>query len=73
MPERPEIPSRAPGVLLLEVNGQRFDLELRPDPRDCRRWLAYRGGKPFERGGLERIWRKVQSELVPLLSVRNLA
>lgn len=71
-PERPAIPARSTGVLVLDVNGQRFDLELRPHPRDCRRWLAYRDGKPFESGGLERIWRKVQAELVPLLGVRNL-
>jgi hypothetical protein len=29
-------------------------------------------GKEYERGGLERIWRKVQADLVPLLGVRNL-
>ncbi len=63
---------REPGRLVLEVNGQRFDVELRPDRRDCRRWLAYRDGKPFAHGGLECIWRKLQNGLAPMLGGRNL-
>lgn len=35
--------------------------------RDVRRWLAYRDGEPYLHGGLERIWRKVQSESAPPL------
>lgn len=42
-------------------------LELRPDPRDVRRWRAYRNGEPYCHGGLKRIWRKVQSEIAPPL------
>lgn len=71
-PEREPIPSRAVGRLLVEVNGQRFDLELMPHHRHCRQWIAKREGKEYERGGLERIWRKVKADLVPLLGVRNL-
>jgi hypothetical protein len=54
---------RCDGRLLLEVGGQVFDIELKPDPRDVRRWIAYRSGQPYMRAGLERIWRKVQSEI----------
>lgn len=63
---------RQPGRLLLEVNGQVFDLDLSPDRRDCRRWLAFRDGKPFAHGGLECIWRAVQKGMAPLLGERNL-
>ena len=72
IPEREEVAPRELGELLLSVNGQTFALELRPDWRDCRRWYAFRNGEPFEHGGLERIWRKVQSELAPRLGERNL-
>lgn len=61
---------RESGRLLVEVNGQRFDLTLLPDRRDCRLWIAVRDGQPWERGGLECIWRRVQSELAPRLSER---
>lgn len=61
-PIAPRDDMRPVGRLLLDI-GQRFDLELRPDPRDVRRWLAYRDGVPFERGGLERIWRAVQRQI----------
>lgn len=58
---------RTVGRLLLDIGSTVIDLELRPDPRDVRRWLAYRDGKPYMRAGLERIWRKVQSETAPPL------
>jgi hypothetical protein len=51
------------GRLLLDIGSTTVDLELRPDPRDVRRWRAYRDGEPYCHGGLERIWRKLQSEL----------
>jgi hypothetical protein len=54
---------REPGRLLLEINGRRFDIDLRPDPRDVRMWRAYREGEPWLRGGLERIWRAMQAEI----------
>lgn len=63
----PRDDNRAPGRLLLEVNGQRIDIELRPDQRDVRLWRAYRDGRPWMRSGLERIWRAVQAELPPPL------
>lgn len=62
---------RPPGRLLLEVNGQRIDIELRPDPRDVGLWRAYRDGAPWMRAGLERIWRAVQAELAPALGRRH--
>lgn len=62
---------RPPGRLLLEVNGQTIDIELRPDPRDVRVWRAYRNGAPWMRAGLERIWRAVQAELPPVLGRRH--
>lgn len=58
---------RSPGRLLLDIGSHVFDLDLRPDPRDVRRWIAYRDGKPFMRAGLERIWRSVQAEIAPPL------
>jgi hypothetical protein len=58
---------RPVGRLLLDIGPNVIDLELRPDPRDVRRWRAYRDGDPYLHAGLERIWRKVQSELVPPL------
>ena len=73
IPEREPVQPRQVGELLLNVNGQTFALELRPDRRDCRRWYAFRNGQPYEHGGLERIWRKVQSELAPMLGERNLS
>lgn len=55
------------GRLLLDIGSTTIDIELRPDPRDVRRWLAYRNGAPYCHGGLERIWRKAQSEIAPPL------
>jgi hypothetical protein len=72
IPELEPVNARQNGELLISVNGQTIALELRPDRRDCRRWYAFKGGQPYEHGGLERIWRKIQSELVPLLGERNL-
>lgn len=54
---------RQPGRLLLDIGSQVFDIELRPDPRDVRRWIACRNGQPYLRAGLERIWRSVQAEI----------
>jgi hypothetical protein len=54
---------REPGRLLLEVNGYSFDLRLDPDRRDVRMWCVYRDGQPWIRGGLERVWRAMQSEM----------
>ena len=42
--EREPVQPRQVGELLLNVNGQTFALELRPDRRDCRRWYAFRNG-----------------------------
>jgi hypothetical protein len=64
---------RKPGRLLIECNGQRFDIELRPDRRDCRRWYSFRDGEPFVHGGLEQVWREVQRQMAPLMSVRRLS
>lgn len=77
-PFRPAL--REVGRFLLDVNGQRVELELRPASRDCRQWLAFQDGEPFRDregsplgpAGLERIWREVQSRIVPLLGARNL-
>jgi hypothetical protein len=63
--------NRQAGRLLLEVNGQRIDIELQPDPRDVRMWRAYRGGQPWMRCGLERIWRAVQADLLPCVGRRH--
>jgi hypothetical protein len=63
--------NRQPGRLLLDVNGVVIDLHLVPDPRDVRRWKAYREGQPYMRAGLEQIWRKVQSEQSPVLGRRH--
>ena len=63
----PRDDNRQPGRLLLDIGSTVIDLELRPDPRDVRMWRAYRSGEPYLRGGLERIWRKVQSEIAPPL------
>ena len=71
-PLRFAVPDRAPGRLLIECNGQRFDLDLRPDRRDCRRWYAFRESKPFTHGGLEQIWREVQRQITPVISARRL-
>jgi hypothetical protein len=67
----PRDDNRAPGRLLLEVNGRRIDIELRPDPRDVRMWRAYRDGAPWMRSGLERIWRAVQADLPPAIGRRH--
>ena len=72
LPDRPDPPQRQPGRLLLEVNGQTIDLHFVPDPRDVRRWCAWRNGEPYLRGGLEAIWRRIQSELHPALGRRHL-
>lgn len=63
----PRDDNRQPGRLLLDIGSQVIDLELRPDPRDVRMWLAYRNGAPYLRAGLERIWRHVQAEISPPL------
>ena len=63
--------NRTTGRLLLEVNGRRIDIALRPDPRDVRMWRAYRDGTPWMRSGLERIWRAVQAELPPVIGRRH--
>lgn len=67
----PRDDARPPGRLLLEINGRTIDIDLRPDPRDVRMWRAYRGGEPWMRAGLERIWRSVQAELPPALGRRR--
>lgn len=71
-PSREVIPARQPGRMLIECNDQRFDLELRPDRRDCRRWYAFRDGEPFVHGGLDAVFREVQRKMVPLLGARRL-
>ncbi len=71
-PLRDAIPDRKPGRMLIECNGECFDIELRPDRRDCRRWYAFRDGEPFVHGGLEQVWREVQRQMIPLMGVRNL-
>jgi hypothetical protein len=58
---------RQPGRLLLDIGSQVIDLRLVPDRRDVRRWLAYKDGEPYLHAGLERIWRRVQSEISPPL------
>lgn len=67
----PRDDNRTIGRLLLDVNGQSIDIELRPDPRDVRLWRAYRNGAPWMRAGLERIWRAVQAELPPAIGRRH--
>lgn len=66
-PVGPRDDNRQPGRLLLDIGSTVIDLELSPDPRDVRMWRAYRDGDLYLRGGLERIWRKVQSEIAPPL------
>lgn len=65
--------NRQPGCLLLDIGSVVVDLHLEPDPRDVRMWRAYRDGEPYLRAGLERIWRKVQSEIAPPLGRRHWA
>ena len=72
-PLRDAVPARKPGRILIECNGQRFDLELKPDLRDCRRWYAFRDGDPFKHGGLEQIWRAVQRQMSPVMSASRLS
>lgn len=62
---------REPGRLVLQVNGYTFDIRLDPDRRDVRMWLAYRDGEPFVRGGLEKVWRKIQAEIAPPVGRRH--
>jgi hypothetical protein len=62
---------RQPGRLLLDIGRTVIDLELRPDPRDVRRWLAYRNGRPYCHAGLEGIWRTVQREVTPAMGRRH--
>ena len=62
---------RLPGRMLLDLGSTVIDLELRPDPRDVRLWHAYKAGEPYLRAGLERIWRKVQSEVTPAMGRRH--
>jgi hypothetical protein len=50
-PIGPRTDNRQPGRLLLDIGSQVIDLELRPDPRDVRVWLAYRDGAPYLRIG----------------------
>lgn len=69
-PERDPLIPREPGEFLLRVNGQEWRLDLRPDPRACRRWYAWRDGSLYMHSGLEDIWRKVMSEYAPRLSDR---
>ena len=72
-PLRDAIQARKPGRILIECSGQRFDLELRPDPRASRRWYAFRDGEPFKHGGLEQIWRAVQRQMSPVMSASRLS
>lgn len=62
-PAEPRDDRRPVGRLLLDIGSTVIDLELRPDQRDVRLWRAYRDGAPYLRAGLERIWRKMQSEV----------
>jgi hypothetical protein len=64
-PIGPRDDNRAVGRLLLDIGTHVVDLELRPDPRDVRRWYAYRNGRPFAHAGLERIWRMIQTDIAP--------
>ena len=41
--------NRPIGRLLLDIGATVIDLELCPDPRDVRRWAAYRDGSPYAR------------------------
>ena len=65
--------NRQPGRLLLDIGSTVIDLHLEPDRRDVRMWRAYRNGEPYLRAGLERIWRKAQSEIHPPLGRRHWA
>lgn len=72
LPERDAVPSREPGEFCIRADGQVFELVLIPDRRDCRRWFAMRDGTPFVHGGLESVFREIQRQRVPLMSVRRL-
>lgn len=63
IPQRePELP-RQPGRLLLDVDGQVFDVLLQPDRRHAWRWHAW----------LEQVWREIQRRRALPLGRRNLA
>jgi hypothetical protein len=69
---REPIPVRNDGVLVLSAGGQEHRLTLRP-ARHAWQWVALReDGTEFARGGLERIWRKIQAERALPLGARNL-
>lgn len=72
IPDRSAVPDREDGEFALRVNGQSVVLVLKPDRRHCLRWYAFRDGEPYLHGGLEQIWRKVQRELCPMMSLRRL-
>lgn len=71
IPPRDPIPQRAPGRFLLVANGLTQDVELRPDPRHCWKWIAVMDGQVIERGGLDRIFRELQRQRRPILGSRS--
>lgn len=71
-PPREPLPPREDGVLVLSAGGHEHRLTLRP-ARHAWQWIAQReDGTEFARGGLERIWRKIQAERALPLGTRNL-
>lgn len=70
--ERQPMLLRPPGRLLLEVDWQKFDVELKPDQRDSRMFYAVLNGDPLMHSGLEQVWREIQRRRAPVLSARRI-
>lgn len=71
-PREPEL-QRQPGRLLLDVDGQVFDVLLQPDRRHAWRWHAWLDGQCVTHGGLEQVWREIQRRRALPLGLRNLS
>lgn len=48
-------------------------LHFEPSPQDVRQWRVYRNSEPCMCAGLERVWRAMQEEMVPVLGGEALA
>lgn len=62
---------RLPFDRTFSCGGVSWSLHFEPNPQDVRQWRVYRNGEPWMCVGLERVWRAMRKEMVPVLGRRH--
>lgn len=72
IPPREDLRPRDTLRILVEVDGQRFEVEGKP-ARRCNQFKLTLNGEPIGTGGAETAWREIQKRRAPLMSARRCA